>query len=303
MNIFYGDNIRWFIGNVVEDNDEELKLGRVQVRIYGIHDNEKDIPIKDLPWATVMSPATEQGISGLGYKPNIKNGAQVFGIFLDGKLSQAPLVLGSLPKYDMVTTPISDKINTNDADETSTMSQAKQNWTQGVNSSPPQTVTYGVTNGERAFNFFSSKGFSNAQASGIVGNLGIESTAELDPSTNKTATGGSMRAAAGLTVRGIGGWSPNRYRKLIDYANTNRLVVEKLQTQLDFIIHELNKYPQLGLSQLKTAPDVAQATSAFATRYLGVPRFKFNDDYPHKGKISIEQERIDYALGVFEKFA
>ena len=106
MSIFYGDNIRWFIGSVVNGKDNELKLGRVQVRIYGIHDNEEEIKNVDLPWATVMSPSTEGGVSGLGQKPNLKNGSQVFGIFFDGKMSQAPLVLGSIPKMENVTSAV-----------------------------------------------------------------------------------------------------------------------------------------------------------------------------------------------------
>lgn len=99
---FYGDEFRWFLG-IVEDNLEDpMELGRVQVRCFGIHSPYlKDIAIEDLPWATIMVPATEGGISGTGRSPNgIQQGAWVFGIFLDGKHSQNPLILGTIPKIE-----------------------------------------------------------------------------------------------------------------------------------------------------------------------------------------------------------
>lgn len=99
---FYGDNPRWFIG-VVEDNanDPEM-LGRVRVRCFGIHSPYiSDIAVTDLPWATVLIPPTGGGISGLGNSPTgLENGAFVFGIFLDGKHSQMPFVLGTFSKYE-----------------------------------------------------------------------------------------------------------------------------------------------------------------------------------------------------------
>ena len=31
MNVFYGDSVRWFIGSVINNNDNEFKLGRVRL--------------------------------------------------------------------------------------------------------------------------------------------------------------------------------------------------------------------------------------------------------------------------------
>lgn len=99
MEKFYGDTVRWFIGMVVNDVDPFTEpTGRVQVRVYGIHDNVEKIPNNDLPWAVVMLPTTEGGVDGIGRSPDLKAGAQVFGIFLDGQDSQVPLVLGSIPR-------------------------------------------------------------------------------------------------------------------------------------------------------------------------------------------------------------
>ena len=51
----------WFIG-VVENRSDPEKMGRVKVRVYGIHtSNTVDIPNEDLPWANVLIPVTEGG--------------------------------------------------------------------------------------------------------------------------------------------------------------------------------------------------------------------------------------------------
>lgn len=97
---FYGDHLRWFLGDVVNINDP-IQLGRVQVRIYGVHTtSQTDIPDADLPWAQPLVPITEGGTNGLGNNLGIQVGARVFGFFLDGKNSQSPMILGSVPKYE-----------------------------------------------------------------------------------------------------------------------------------------------------------------------------------------------------------
>ena len=58
---FYGDNVRWFIGIIVDVNDP-LKLDRVKVRVWGIHTSDTvAISNNDLPWASVCLPVTEGG--------------------------------------------------------------------------------------------------------------------------------------------------------------------------------------------------------------------------------------------------
>lgn len=97
---FYGDGTRWFIGKVTNINDP-LKLGRVQVNIIGVHhDDTTLIPTEELPWAQCMVPITQGGTNEYGNNLGIQVGARVFGIFLDGKDSQMPMVMGTLPKYE-----------------------------------------------------------------------------------------------------------------------------------------------------------------------------------------------------------
>lgn len=95
---FYGDQTRWFVGEVVNVEDDPLQIGRARVRVYGVYDNKDTIPDKDLPWAQVLAPATQGVHEGNGQYLGLLVGTQVFGIFLDGKNSQLPLVLGTLPK-------------------------------------------------------------------------------------------------------------------------------------------------------------------------------------------------------------
>ena len=97
---YYGDQTRWFLGEVVGVENDPLQIGRVRVKIFGVYDGvEKD---EDLPWAQIVVP-TITGVHSYGDNPvgqylGLLVGTHVFGMFLDGKDSQLPLVLGSLPK-------------------------------------------------------------------------------------------------------------------------------------------------------------------------------------------------------------
>ena len=101
---YYGDQTRWFLGEVVDVNDP-LKLGRVKVRVYGVYDSydskdteEYSISDDDLPWAQIVVPVTTGVHEGKGQYLGILVGTQVFGMFLDGKSSQLPMVIGTVPK-------------------------------------------------------------------------------------------------------------------------------------------------------------------------------------------------------------
>lgn len=92
---FYGDQVRWFVGEVVNVKDDPLQLGRAQVRAFGVYDDIKDA---DLPWAQIVVPITQGIHEGKGQNLGLLVGTQVFGIFLDGQNSQLPMVIGSIPK-------------------------------------------------------------------------------------------------------------------------------------------------------------------------------------------------------------
>ena len=88
----------WFFG-VVEDRQDPLKVGRLRVRIVGVHTQDKQaLPTADLPWSLCVLPITASGLSGIGTSATgLLEGSWVFGFFRDGNFRQEPLILGSLP--------------------------------------------------------------------------------------------------------------------------------------------------------------------------------------------------------------
>jgi hypothetical protein len=97
---FYGDQMRWFVGTVTTIQDP-LELGRAKIRVDGIHvDDPSLIPPDALPWAQCMVPITQGGTNEYGNNLGIQVGSRVFGLFLDGKHSQMPMIMGTLPKFE-----------------------------------------------------------------------------------------------------------------------------------------------------------------------------------------------------------
>jgi len=87
--------IKTFYG-IVEDRQDPLKVGRVRVRVHGIHSDDKlRIATPDLPWAQVILPTTSAGLSGFGTQHGLVEGSTVFGFFRDGELCQQPVIMGS----------------------------------------------------------------------------------------------------------------------------------------------------------------------------------------------------------------
>ena len=85
-------NPLFFIG-VVENNVDKRLEGRVQVRAFSIHGKNKQdqVPTEDLPWAVCAAG---------NYSPNNappKLNSFVYGMFLDGREAQHPLILGLIP--------------------------------------------------------------------------------------------------------------------------------------------------------------------------------------------------------------
>lgn len=88
-----GDSGFYHFYGVVENRNDPLKLGRLQVRIYGKHsENLSEIPTEHLPWAQVAIPLT----SAPNAMPNVWDGATVFGFFADGIDQQIPIITHQL---------------------------------------------------------------------------------------------------------------------------------------------------------------------------------------------------------------
>lgn len=235
---YYGDESRWFIGKVISIDDPQ-ELGRIQIRIFGVHGTDKTlIGPADLPWAQVVVPITEGSSSGIGANTGIKEQAQVYGIFLDGKDSQLPLVIGSIPKIE------------------STEKRRES----------PQNI-FGETNIEKAFNYFiSAEGgeFSPQQACGMIGNFLKESgtNGDINPTAINDAEGSE----------GIAQWNPadaadNRLQKLQEFSKQRNYNYRDLFAQLEFVKYELHKYSYFGLAELRETTTVREASIVFEKKY------------------------------------
>lgn len=101
-------NFTWWVG-VVEDINDPVQLGRVRVRCFGWHTEDKgQIPTDQLPWAVPVNPVTSASTSGVGEMPTgLMQGSWVIGFFIDGERAQEPAILGSIasvPTGDIDTT-------------------------------------------------------------------------------------------------------------------------------------------------------------------------------------------------------
>lgn len=335
-NDFYGDETRWWVG-VVESVNDPIKQGRVRVRIYGIHSaSSEDIPASALPWAQVLAPVTQGGTSGLNGTPvGIQPYAQVFGIFLDGRHSQLPLVLGSIPRVD---------------GQKPDMTQAAPAGGRGMPAGAPGVtpaagvapVDYGGEtphggkdysnikleggdNVEKAYNFLEKVfradfGLPNSKelAAGFVGNFMMESGPKLNPLIEN-----------GIGAVGIAQWLGDRRTKLTQYGQAKGLElfstsrgnykVPDIQAQLSYVAHELQTLQWLKFKdwapQSTTAAIAADRIEAFyeisevsCAKWKDLPSgkviWKFAPyEERRKQKFPHLEQRIGYAEAVYKKFA
>lgn len=91
----------WFTG-VVEDRFDPLKQGRIRVRVFAYHTDQKSknaqqgIPTEELLWMHPMSSITSASMSGIGQTPlGAVEGTHVVGFFRDA-FKQDGVVIGTL---------------------------------------------------------------------------------------------------------------------------------------------------------------------------------------------------------------
>ena len=92
-------NPLWFVG-VVEYRHDASNDGRVKVRAFGIHSEDKEaMPTEALPWAIVID-------GSYGASSSIPDtGEWVFGFFMDGRDAQHPMILGRIPGINLQLPP------------------------------------------------------------------------------------------------------------------------------------------------------------------------------------------------------
>jgi len=87
-----------YIG-IVEDRQDPKEMGRVKVRMIGLHsENKNEIPTESLPWAQVMVPNTGPAMTGIGETPYLLPGSWVVLMFTD-ETQQDPIIIGTLPSW------------------------------------------------------------------------------------------------------------------------------------------------------------------------------------------------------------
>ena len=82
----------------VRNLKDPWESGRVQIRVYGRHDNEQDISDDDLPWAMPLQPITSAATNRVGISPTgMLVGSRVYGTFLD-EAQQYPVIIGTFAR-------------------------------------------------------------------------------------------------------------------------------------------------------------------------------------------------------------
>lgn len=255
---FYGDNTRWFVGTVINGTPPQGLEGRVKVRIKGVHDRSTvNIKEGDLPWAQVLLPGTEGGSSGFGRIPQLLPGALVFGMFLDGKTSQLPVILGSLPKTEF---PV----------------RATQTRLQNMVATPllDDALTFANVGLRRSqsMKFFIDNGYTLLQAAAITGNLQSESF--FQTSSNNSSK------------NGIAGWKVtnavnSRFEQLKQFAVEFEPVSDwtLFSIQLQFVLYELRGRFNSVNNRLLNAATLEDACTIVSKYYLkskntGLPQAK-----------------------------
>lgn len=300
---YYGDETRWFIGEVKSIADPN-RLGRVRVRIFGLHSvNTANIAITDLPWANVVVPVTQGGTMYVTQPTGIQVGAKVFGVFIDGKHSQVPLVLGSIPhnpifRYtydgapDNFVTPNPSEVNGQfrpgdeingamnqrliDAGQSpgavgALLDQAQAEVLNGVVAGPGKFAIdlIGQNRQEQAFNFFKQyfqeRNHNNPGyiAAALVGNFMNESFARLDPTIGEV----DPQVPGSRGGFGIAQWTGPRRVQLEQYAAANNAYVGNFTMQLNWSAHELENDLRFVYTWLQEDQTIESATETIFAWY------------------------------------
>ena len=126
-----------------------------------------------------------------------------------------------------------------------------------------------------------SRGFSPVAAAGITGNLAHESNLDTSIKEINPMTESARKQGGGF---GLAQWTGKRHQDLQDFANKSQRPIDDVDTQLDFLSHELTTSHKHVLNSLGKAKDPRQAAFIFS-RHYEIPAAK----YAQNGK------RMNYA--------
>lgn len=158
---------------------------------------------------------------------------------------------------------------------------------QSGNASQGHATLTGSTNEEKIWGFLKTKGLSDEQVAGIMGNLQQESN--FDP--NIIEGGGHSNSATGASFNqgyGIAQWTFERKDDLEKFAKSLGKSSGDLEVQLEFLWHELNNSESEALQALKGATDVATATDLFHRKF-------------ERSADAVSDTRIGYGQDIYNK--
>jgi hypothetical protein len=256
-------------------------LGRCRVRIDGIHGS--DISLDDLPYAQCILPNTGGGTSGAGENPQLLSGARVTGFFLDGAMSQLPVVWGFLPhslgpsgiqqqniaKQRKAITQVLEK---NKFQQKPVYVAGNTSSASSSSSTSPASSTSGLSNIEKAWKFFENNGrikFQDYHIAGMIGNFMVESG-------NGTIAGGINPKSLNPTAEaseGIAQWNPGGAGKRLQHlkafaaAPTMQGDYQDLLIQLSWVVEELINEPYHNNKFVSSTKTVTQAALHFMRNY------------------------------------
>jgi len=255
---FYGDDYRWFFGTIINAQPPAGLEGRVKIRINGVHNPEiSEIPEKDLPWAQVLVPSTEGGISGYGRIPQMLAGSFVFGVFLDGVSSQIPLVLGSLPRTEFPTRTQTGRVS--DRERSIRFQNSVTN--ELLNDDLRTTSTQ--LRRQQSMKFFLDNGYSLIHAAAITGGLqGVSAFETYNEDEDDTLIG----IAAWNRSNVVG----SRFNGLLSFSQSFQPIVDwrLYSTQLQYVLFELRNRFSSANRRLKNTENIKEASSIINEYYL-----------------------------------
>ena len=153
--------------------------------------------------------------------------------------------------------------------------------------------TYDQSNEAKIFKYFKSKGFSDEQAAGWVGNIRQESG--LDPSKYQEGTLQFTPYGPAASLfgpgRGLAQWEVGgRFEELKKFAAARGKSWDDLQVQLDFIWEELQTTEKEAYDLIKQSTSVLSATNLISKQYQRPdPKYASNE------------KRLAYALEVLNR--
>lgn len=166
-----------------------------------------------------------------------------------------------------------------------------------------------MTNEQKIWNYLKSKGLNNYGIAGLMGNLQAESGLEptnlqntynqklglSDSEYTKRVDNGTYnnftKDSAGYGLAQWTYWS--RKEALLNYAKQRNKSIGDLETQLDFLIQELQQSYSSVLNTLKTATSVLEASNAVLLKF----------ERPANQSNSVQTARANYGQKFYDQFA